>query len=453
MAMNKKAVVPAGLLFVAGIILLIVVILHYSGSLSVASLWAGGKYIDRPVFSWVKCEPLSQTSTTTISISSDGSWVRPQYEADDYQITVKTPHNLLGNKLEYRVCPQKTFVNCQDFEKIPTSSQTEINLGHFTRDQYVWVRYYESKVIGWSGLSTSADVQYQPYGLRKYDPLGGVKILNAQSCSVQVTEAWYDRIMNEDLGKLDTAGNQNKYVLEPNEVTFYVSGFVASPEPSFRVTYNGEDAWCQSGTGNIYKINQIATANNVYYVASVDWSDYLGKEDCCPSEKQGEYTCDANFNWVKTEGSECSIFNPCDGGSWTPLESGVIMRYVCQDGYCIQEKKNVACSHNSDCASNQLCDPNTWTCIDTASGDPLPEPQPDNSADCEAKGGTWMTKETEVKKWYNYVGIGEPDVVTESYCKMPTHIIWWIIGVILAFFLGVFVVPKLIPFVRGVLHI
>lgn len=463
---NKKGyafLIP--LLMIISLVAGILTIINYYGldiGKYTGSLVGTAKYIERPSFAYVKCEPIGQSSDYTTTVKDSGSFVVPPYEASSYQIKVFIPDTPFFNpprKLIYKECPQKLVSsNCRTIEKTLSTSDEKnwINLGTYSRDTYVWVQLIVlSTPISDKGYKTEAQVTYEPYGLRRYGSLSGVKLLNANSCQVSITEAWYDRIINENLPGLDfdTSGNKNKEFLEPNEVTYYVEGFVTSPAPSIVLTYKGVDAWCQNGI--IRQINKVNTANNIYYVASVDYSTELGREECCPGEKQGAYTCSNDYKWVLTENAECSLFKPCDGGDWAP-DYGTekqVARYSCVDGKCVKDTKKVECSHNSECASNEVCNINTWTCIATGEGTPLPESVPDNIGECEGRGGTWVTKETENYKWYNYIGIGEPAVVSESYCKFPMAWYYWVLIISLILLALIFIVPRILPLVRRVLPI
>ena len=55
---------------------------------------------------------------------------------------------------------------------------------------------------------------------------------------------------------------------------------------------------------------------------------------------------------------------------------------------------------------------------------------PDNIADCEAKGGVWIVKETRDRSLLNMIGIGEPTIIVEEYCDMDrvNWVLWIFVG-------------------------
>ena len=112
-----------------------------------------------------------------------------------------------------------------------------------------------------------------------------------------------------------------------------------------------------------------------------------------------------------------------------------MIRYSCENGFCVSETKNVECANDFDCkATNQICDLRSFKCVDAdvnLDGQKIME-TPDNLQDCQAAGGTWKSVTTEDKSFLNYFGIGEPKVIVEEYCDMPRGILGYLgVGTIL----------------------
>lgn len=435
---NKKGV--AQFIIPALLIIGAVAILSSTGLIDTAQLTGRGNYIERPVFKYVKCEAMGGLKySTNYDISTSGQWLRKPSVTSSYNIVIKTPKPLGvislglvplgGHRVEYSICNSKVLSesSCREYGTKILSGQ-RVQLDNIKQEEFVWVQYQK---LSWLKWKEDSGAKYQlgfiPYGLREYDVLSGsANPINPNSCSIGGYSSKNDYIKSENIDKINSVSpKSNQDVFQPEEVRWYVSGYLTSASPSFALRYKNQDSWCRStGTSaEIYKINEVSLGSGTYKIASADWSDYLGSETCCPKSTRGDEVCNNNFQWETIKGSECGAFQSCGSPNWVSYSEKQLIKYSCINGYCAQEIKDVECSSNYDCKdTNQICDANVWKCVDAnvnLKGQVI-ETIPDNSVDCEARGGTWISKKTEDKSFWNVLGIGEPEVIVEEYCKFPS---------------------------------
>lgn len=338
-----------------------------------------GNYIERPVFKYLKCEPISSyKKSADYTIRENGNWLnRPRF-TNKYDVIVdieSLPFAFGGHRFEYYVCNTRVFseTNCDPYSKIiPIMSvgDSKVTIPNVQPNQYVWAQFQKNPTgFKWVG-STGAvyKLGFVPYGLREYDILSGsANPVNANSCYVSNYPSKDDYLISEDLQQLNSKPPEsNENTFTPEEVRWYVSGYLTSAEPSFALNYNGQDAWCRSTgeTAEIYKINEVRLGSGTYKIASPDWSDLLGSKTCCPKATRGDEVCNNNFRWEKIKGSECGAFKSCGSPDWVSYDTKKIIKYSCVNGFCEQEIQNVQCSSDLDCINeNQICDKNTWTCV------------------------------------------------------------------------------------------
>lgn len=466
---NKKGIAP---IFVAlSIIASVFTILSLTGIIQfdVASIIGSGGYIERPVFYYDKCEAVSSLKYSEVyTLATNGQWLNKPSVTNQYSITINI-NDLTFNtchQVEYYICNSKTLSsesNCRVYSKKITAVREgdSILISNVKPDEYVWAQFQKSFFcFDYDGSSGATyQVSFIPYGLRQYNVLGGSgAVINPNSCTYPSTQS--DTIISSDADSINDAyrgvdTSTNQRVLQPEEVRWYVAGYLTSASPSFALTYSGQRAWCRpTGTGaEIYAINEIQTSGGTYKIASADWSDYLGSETCCPGQTRGDEVCNDNFQWEIVGGSECGIFNSCGSPNWVPYSENTLIKYSCVNGYCESETKTVECASDYDCIdSNEVCDLNSYTCEQAnvnIKGQVI-ETIPDSEAECIERGGKWITKEETDKSLLNYIGIGEPELIVTEYCQLGSGINWafWIILIIFIFFLVVFGKPILIT-LRG----
>jgi hypothetical protein len=438
--MNRKGAIQLWL--IGAVITLIVAAIYAPQYLNLGQITGSGDYIERPVFKYVKCEASSGIKYADGIIAKDGGWINKPSVSSSYNVILKAPagRTFASHNFEYYVCNSRVLdkSNCRKYAtKESVSANGEVSIIGLKNEEYVWAQY-QKQILGYSAESGATyQIGFVPYGLREYNVLGGGSggFINPNDCEVSVADdSWKDRFLGTDSDKIQNTVSKVKgeydRILQPEEVRWYVSGYVTSAAPSFKLTYSNQDAWCRSDgdKATIYAINEINAGSGTYKVASVEFSDILGTENCCPGDKLPGKACNSNFKWVSTQpvdnkgttNVECSAFNPCSGGTYTPYDKGVIARYDCVNSKCILSTKQVKCANDLDCSdSNQVCDKNKWECVQANVNlkGMVINTIPDNAQTCKEQGGTWMKETSADKTWYNYLGIGEPKVVVQEYCK------------------------------------
>jgi len=436
------------------------------GVLDVGVITGSGSYIERPVFYYDKCEQVGSLSYSASSIvAKDGQWLNKPSVSDGYDAIIDIKDECAGfsSYVEYYVCNSKVLSesNCRIYSQSEKVSEGQKFIIRGVRNnEYVWAQFQVSR----TGFDVSAcqgaeyQVAFQPYGIRQYNILGGSSNqINPNSCTYPSTKT--DTIISEDIDKLSRPEGRStdERVMQPNEVRWYVAGYLTSRGSSFELNYDGEDAWCRpTGSGaEIYKINEIRTTSGTYKVASVDWSDKIGTEKCCPTAIQGDQVCNEDFEWERIAGSECSIFKSCGSPNWVPSGSGELIKYSCDDGFCVSETQEVECVSDFDCRdSNEVCDLNSYTCekANVNLDGQVIETIPDSEAECLDKGGKWISKSTEDQSILNFVGIGEPDIIVTEYCEMPSGTNYMMLIVILLMLLAAFYFwPQIYSFTKMLL--
>lgn len=425
-------------------------IASYLNILDLGSVVGSGSYIERPVFYYDKCEQVGGLKySSNYGLATNGQWLNKPSVSSSYNVILNVedyPFSVGKVYFNYYVCNSKVISssNCRVYnqEGRVRSAGDSITISGVGNNEYVWAQFIKS-VSGFDKTASKGatyQIGYIPYGLRQYNVLGGSSSqINPNSCTYPSGYSTSDTIISEDLDKVSKPEGRttDERTLQPEEVRWYVAGYLTSAEPSFKLTYKNQDAWCRvSGNrGEIYAINEIRTSGGAYKVASSDWSDYLGSETCCPSSTRGDEVCNSNFQWEKIKGSECSAFKSCGSPNWVPYSSNELIKYSCVNGYCESETRDVECASDYDCKdSNQVCDLNSYTCekANVNLDGQVIETIPDSEQACIEKGGKWVTQEKEDKSFLNFIGIGEPDIIVTEYCDLSkgNYLVWIIVIVV-----------------------
>jgi len=485
MKLNKKAFV-FGLPIIFVGLLAVIGLMFSAGYVSVGEITGSGGYIERPVFKWVKCEATGDYKYFgEYDLQAGGEWLYKPSVTDKYDVIVSWPDSQY--RIEWWVCNSKVLndANCRIDSKnrdVSNIQQKTLTILNVKPEEFVWVKYEKGGLLG---LRDSSEANYKiglvPYGLRVYDVLhSGGSTLLPNDCTVPANqESYKDRLISTDSKKVGTEIQTNGKLereLGANEIRNYVTGYVTSPaEDKAFFTYKDQDAWCLRGgnSGQVFKVNKVVTGSGTYKVASLEYSDLLGNVECCPGDKKPGFACNDNKKWVsnqpvKADGTtqvQCSAFNPCQGGSLTPYDKNTLAKYSCVEGKCVLETKKVECASNSDCSdSNQLCDTNTWKCVNAnvnLKGQVI-KTQADNSVDCKAQGGVWVSESTTSKDGtfcFSGFGICSDKVTTQNYCKFSKFnwnaLSWVLFSVALIslfyFFRGQ--IMSILMWIRGILRI
>lgn len=467
---NKKGL--ASIVLMISVLAGLITVLGAIGILDVGAITGTGSYIQRPIFYYDKCEAVGSYSySADISIAKTGGWLAKPSVSDGYdvQITADNFFDIGQKRVEYYVCNSRVLRddNCRLGSPDGSggviavmSSSGVININNIRNNEYVWAQYQDGLFYWKASDGASYQVGFQPFGIKQYNVLsGGFAQINPNSCTYLSGYDISDTILSEDLNSvnLPEGTTTNERILQPNEVRWYVAGYVSSASPSITLTYNREEAWCRQvgTTGEIYQINEIKTLGGTYKVASADYSDYLGSVNCCPSAISGENVCSDDFKWEKIQGTECSLFNSCGSPNWVSNGDGELIKYSCEDGFCVEEIRKVECASDFDCRdSNEVCDLNKYECVDSnvnLDGDEITTIA-DSQTECLKDGGKWITKETTDSNFATFLGFKESDIIITEYCKMPRKINWvaWIIGLLAGgLLIGFF--PRILGFFKMIL--
>lgn len=458
---NKKGAIPIVSVLIA--VALVGVFFVSPSSFSLAQITGSGQYIERPVFKYLKCEPASSLKdSAVVNLEKDGEWlIQPSY-TNQYSARLIAPNDVSPGittpmHFEYSVCNSRveSESNCDPYRAKSQILRTgdEFTIPNIAPNKVVYASVKRSTLFGLKGVEGEYQLKFVPYGLREYNFLSGGPggFINPNSCSVPSgDDSFRDRILSTDTTKVKSEqsyqNRKSERILQPEEVRWFVTGHLTSASPSFTLDYRGQEAWCKAegNSATIYKINEVNTGSGSYKIASVEWSDQLGTETCCPGDKRPGQTCNDDFRWEDTQGTQCSVFRPCDGGSWTPINPQTIGKYECVQGSCVLETEKVQCANDLDCSAlNQICDKSKWECVDpdvNLRGQKL-DVAPDNFVECEAKGGTWI-KETEDKRnaVVKFLNIGNADPVVTEYCELNSGFKFPVGTIAFIIIAGVFVI-------------
>ena len=464
--MNKKGIAPV-LILVLGLVALLVANQLGYVNLNVASITGSGSYVERPVFKYVKCEAIGGLKYSEFT-NIDGWAIQPNNGLlSSYNLKVRDTDStglVSTKKLTYSICNSRvnSKANCRIYnqEILLQSKGQVVEINNIKGSEVVNLDF--KKLLFNAKATGEYQIGFIPYGLREYDVLSGsANQVNPNSCIVPTNaDSWKDRFISSNADKVQNtiSKNTNERTLQPEEVRWYLSGYVTSAEPSFKLKYLGKDAWCRTtgNTGEIYEINTVTVGSGTYKIASADWSDNLGSVGCCPGQTRGDSVCNDKFKYVSIKGSTPGDFGICGSPNYVPYSEKQVVRYKKDsNGICTQKIKDVECASDFDCKdTNGLCDLNSFECVNPATnldGQKI-ETIADNDADCSSKGGTWKKKTTQDKKWYNFIGIGEPEVIVEEYCdtSAPNYLLWIILiisGIALIYFL-----KPILGIIRGLLR-
>lgn len=447
--MNKKGY--AQLVLLIGLLAGILTIGNYLGVLDFGSITgASSGYIERPVFYYDKCEQMSSLKYSATNTFYN-SWLAKPSVTDEYSVSVSdiligktsTPLINLKSALVYSICNSQveSESNCRIYKKTWIISATTYTISGIKPEEYIHLDYQKAGTLKLSSATGKYQIGFIPYGIRQYNVLGGsANPINPNSCTYPSGYDVSDTIISEDLSGVSkpSGTTTDERTLQPGEIRWYVAGYVSSAEPSFKLTYKSRDAWCRptGSSGEIYAINEVRTKGGTYKVASADYSDYLGSVNCCPGATKGDEVCSSSFKWESVGGSSCGAFNSCGSPNWVPFSPNTLIKYSCVSGTCQSQTKKVECASDYDCSdSNEICDLNNFECVRAnvnLEGQVI-ETIPDNQQECEAKGGVWIKKTNEEKSFWNWVGIGEPEVIVTEYCNFGSGINWvkWIVVVLI----------------------
>lgn len=399
---------------------------------SVASITGSSDYIQAPYFATISCVQSGTSKSFSDGISKEGEWISDSLPKNTNEWSVMLEENI-GSKefngrifFQYYVCPQKTISsNCKRYDGISNTDPTFLNIGTISSDQHIWVQregtYLFTERHDTNDKATFT-VTYKPFSLYRQDSFrGGYQpVSGALACQVPYSDvAWSDRVLDAVGVDVDIATTRD---LIPGESFNYISGTVTRLSEG-----NVQDGgYCiySNGKGQIYPISKVTTASGNYNIVDVTDSP-IKSVQCCTGDNLPDKTC-VNGQWKSTIQAECSLFNPCEGTEWRASLQNLdqAVKYQCVQSQCKLEEKNVECTVDSQCSTNEKCDQNSFTCEQASVvGGPGEERIPLNQVDCVAKGYKWIPEKTTKKD--KFLGLfGGESVTVEAHCEVPGPFNW-----------------------------
>jgi len=444
------------------------IILPYTGLLSQTSFQSG--HFEAPFFATIQCSPAGgvidkflgnipesgdkilqcpiNTKTCDVWINEDSDTTIYQRRFAFYKLCDRDGINCESTERKAEIFQSVTFGQTPSnylfeiWDDLPTEKSLKVRI-----QECIYGLCSDDENLDWH-----SDAMFEPYTLWIQDSLqGGLnKMPGSIDCKVPTyKESWKERIISTTLSNADTTFKTSEGInnqLATNEAFNYISGTVTRALDGNSINYKGELAYCidniqGTAKANIYEIGTLETASNKYNVVNLD--NLLGQEDCCINGAiQLNRKC-VDFTWKTiTIDEEGNTDIPCPGGiiycgvlgRLTHIEERQSFEWACVDGFCkVDDIRQEDCTENKHCGSNQICV--NFKCEKISTGDIGGAPEPKTAEDCEQENsGTsqrfqWIQKSSEECGFLCKVGIGQPKVTDESFCK-DTYLIPMVIGII-----------------------
>ena len=356
----------------------------------------GGKDVyAAPVYGTIQCLPSTGLSNSRWTyIRGSGTLIKPSNFGTIDKMIVKI--NLKGDKVlrrvGWKICNNPNSCSATDDELEWHEYSTGIHPGHnqpndiyreitLTNKQSIFIKHQYSKFEvyhyvwidsdrGSTSTKTGYDVLYTPFVLWRYEPIGGGGILketNIKSCNVP--SDWYGKSV---VSSTDTNVqiNRTNNPMYPYESYNYVYTFVTVPNfgPRSVENYNGKEAFCDhTTTGAVMRPVLVTVTKDGTRYHFPDTNSIIGNVDCCGNEVIGNQMC-VNHTWTSiSEGSECSITNPCPLNQWSIDTSDssrkTIIKQDCVNGKCVLQSKEVQCASDYACGNGEVC--RDWKCVNS----------------------------------------------------------------------------------------
>ena len=446
MIRNRRGI--TSLFLAIALILLVGAGIYFSGfNLASVGLQGSGNYVERPIFYYDKCEAVGSYSySTPITIPASATWTTKPTVTDHYDVQANIALGFgTATNFKYSICNSQfeSQANCRIYNQVitipATFSQVYITTISNVRPTESVLLEAQRCLFGCSSTSgLTYQIGFQPYALREYNVLGGSpNPINPNDCTAISPDS--SRIISTDVSKANSklptpSSIVNQDVFQPNEVRWYLAGYLASAAPSFVLTYSGQNAWCQptGTTGQIYKINTVQTSGGTYNIASADWSDSLGSVGCCPGFTNGNQVCNSNFQYTSIQGSNPGPFGSCGSPNWVPYSANTLIKYSRDsNGVCQSQTQNVQCANDYDCKdSNQVCDLNSFKCVNAnvnLQGQVI-KTVADNTVACQQQGGTWIsssvTNQVGTLCFFGQ-GLCSSQTTVNQYCSFGNQVNWF----------------------------
>ncbi len=395
------------------------------------SIIGSGTYVETPTIGFYDCSPASESvSSNWASISSSGSgFLQCPSNTDqcDFEIRAEQPstwQNFLGNyRLVYQVCDGS---DCQNQVIIEADrwdiggSYATLSYKNLLKSEKIYMDYQKKVFFNWNGIDGAEyRTKYKPFILWKNPGLGGRYEYSTidQGCSFTSKEK--KQLVESATIQLPSESSTSDYTLQPYKTRNYVDTFIPVSSANIQfVEYNGRDAYCENGL--VYEIDEIVLGAGTYNIVDTSENTRLKNGQCCPGDEEPNRVCE-NFEWKQIEiedsgetNVECSLFNPCPNSILQPKTSTQLSEFKCESGRCVEYTQDVECTQNSVCKLGSVCDTKTYKCVEIEISD-------EAATSVEELDCAWYQEEKTInevdRSWYNYVGIGEPSVITSQQCR------------------------------------
>lgn len=370
--------------------------------------------------------------------SYPGMWLSDELpkNTDIWNIKVTGPAGTYyQNRLfSYIICPTRDLTaSCLDGGTKELTSQNDFVTFNSPSSRYIFVSI-RSKITG-AFEQGNYNVVYNAYFLKMKDIFrGGDQLVpNAIGCVVPTSDiSWTKRILSSTSSEYKISSSDN--VLQPGEFFNYIGGTVTARKDG-NIQDNGYCIYT-NGKANIYKIDTIKTATSEYNI--VDTSSIIGSPECCNGIAYPNGQICSNGNFVDITSKPCNYNSDCGSLEWNrdlTTSNQIIRNYCGPNKICTSETKKVDCTINSNCASNEICSRNTWSCITASTIEDV-----SSNEECSS----WY-QEPGIKSEYKYkflgFSFGKQEVET---CVIKAWIPYAMAGIIVLI-LGSIVIVLLIP--------
>lgn len=434
MVKNKKGLAP--LIAIIGIIAGLITIMSAFGVInikgSIASVTGSAEYIQAPYFATISCVQSGTSKSFSGTIAESGEWISDKLPKNTNEWAVTLYENnqpfLTDPFFEYYVCPQRQILtNCRHYDGKSSTSGTQLILPLVSADDFIWVQKQTYVFFNRKGSDGGTfTVTYKPFELWRQDSFRGgyQQVSGALACQIPYSDpAWSNRVLSSVGVDVDIASSRD---LRPGESFNYISGTVT--RLSEGNTQDGGYCIYSNGQGKIYPITQVTTPSGAYNIVDVTKSPTKTVQ-CCNGDNLPDKTC-VNGQWQSTIQAECSFLDPCEGTEWRASLQNVdqAVKYQCVEGQCVLKTKDVECTIDSQCSTNERCDVNSFTCEQASvvggAGD---ERVPLDQDACLKKGYKWIPEVSTKKD--KFLGLfGGSTVTVQAHCEAPGKFNWklWI---------------------------
>jgi len=452
------------------IAILSVSMLFIFGSNILQATLTGAQFVQAPQFGYIKCEPTGSQIQSSVFTLTNGYSNTIGCEnlgpTSGCQLVIKTPsYSWWQNDRTLTLIDRSS--NSIIFQQhlgtwLSKTTPTDKAIPNtLTPGTYLDPHRYELKFevinfltgkVSYSSEPLNYYYVYQPFVLKRYDSFSStngqaITSIGPTSCQVS-SDIGNDLISFSTIAALAGGSKEGSPSrLEPNEAYTYFTRHVTVP--SFSTGTDVANAYCIStGTGGtLYKIEDVQTDAGSYKVVSPTYSAPIGTVDCCNGDSVPGRVCRSN-KWVDVANAQCSATKLCPNDQYqrdvSDPSGKTAVRYTCVNSKCVAQTKQVTCTLNQQCGAGKICV--GFECKETCENC-----NPDDTCGngkCESYENKdscpkdcspvvidscqWYEKPATINevnyRWYNYIGIGEPDVVTTKGCKNNSLLLLIIIG-------------------------